>query len=359
MLPFPENWPDAADTGVLILSPAVFRFLDKKGELIPQLRRAGQLSVLRAEGFCQRLSSPSALLQATAGLLARAPDKEEPQLRPGIRSRSPIPEDVELVPPCSIGAGVTLGKGCLIGPHVWLEDGAAIGDHSLVQRSILQAGVRVGSRATIYGAVICSHAALGSYTVLNEGAVLGPDARIGDNVILMEGVGVGAGLTVPDSLRLTQRLTSAPGAPAAPPSEPELTVEDMLLLGRRLGQCGAVGAGGAGFRGTLLARAFGCGAAAAGAAVVFHDGTLPEQGAWLARYYGWPASVFVDSSGGVYLFDRLGAPLTAPPGSGETGEGSWDLLAGVAAACRAAMEREEERPEACAAFRGKKELYFL
>lgn len=365
VLPFPEQPP--ADSAVAILSPAIFAHMggsaDLFGDVLPRLSRAGLAHSLTAEGCCHRLDSVAALLRCSSDLLAGKCGlyRRGKPTRPGVWSASPIPEGVELVPPCRIGANVVLGRGSLIGPHVYLEDGVTVGDHSLIQRSILQAGVRVGNRATVYGAIVCRDAALGSYAVLNEGAAVGPAAVIGDNVILMEGVGVGAGLVIPPSLRLTDSVTEPP-RPRRSSSTPDLTVEDMLRLGRRLGRCGSVGAGGAGFLGLLLARAFGCGAAAQGAAVVFHDGVLPAHAAWLARYYRWPASVFVDEDGGVYLYDREGQGLTAPPPDGEVGEGAWDLLAGTASAYAAARERETDRgdfPPACTAFHHKKGLDFL
>lgn len=348
--------------GIALCSPAVFSFLegaaDLEQDLFPRLAQAGKLRGVAAEGWRAALRTPEDLLQTSADLLSgkcRGLWAETPR-QVGIWTRSPIPEDVEIVPPCRIGSGVTLGRGSLIGPHVSLEDGAAVGERCLIQRSVLQSGAAAGARSTIYGAVVCQKAVLGHYCVLNEGAVVGPSARVGDNAILMEEVRVGPGLSVPPSVRLTESLT-APFQTA--PDSGGLTVEDMVKLGRRLGRCGTVGVGGEGFRGMLLARAAGCGAAAAGAAVLLHDGTRPEHAAWLARYYGWPASVFVDGDGEAYLFDAAGQSLCAPPPDGEPGEGSWDLLAGTAAAYEAALLREEERPQARPAFLDKKGLYFL
>lgn len=327
----------AAETGSLglaICSPALLPRLagaETQAELLARLRRAGVLGSAECPGRCVPIDSPSALLSAAESLLCARCLPETPR-RPGIWSAAPLPEDVELVPPCVIGAGVSLGRGSLIGPHAVVEDGVQVGDHALIQRSILQSGVRVGSRAAVYGAVVCRNALLGSYTVLNEGSAVGPDALIGDNAALMEGVRVGAGEQIAPSLRLT---VSQPGGP------PPWSVEDMLALGRRLGRCGAAGVGGAGFRGLLLARVFGCGAAAQGAAVVFHDGLLPEQAAWLAGFYRWPVSFFADEQGLVYLFDAHGNTLTIIPPDAESGEGSWDLLAGTASAWTAARERQE------------------
>lgn len=342
VLPFPAG--EGNSPGLALCSPALLPALAEAGdwqELFSRLRRTGALGRAEAAGRRDRADSPAGLLRVTEALLS-SKCLDGPPLRPGIWSRSPLPEGVELVPPCAIGANVRFGKGCLIGPHAVVEDGVSVGDHALVQRSVLQTGVRVGSRAAVYGGVVCERAQLGRYTVLNEGAAVGPDAQVGDNAALMEGVRVAAGTRVPPSARLTEDFPQ-------PDSPPAWTVEDMVRLGRQLGGCGAVGAGGAGFLGLLLARAFGCGAAAQGAAVVLHDGLSPQQAAWLAGYYRWPASIFAGEDGQVYLFDARGQALSAPPPAGEADAGSWDLLAGTAAAYAAAMERGDA--PARAAFR--------
>lgn len=348
VLPFPAR----EGSGLVLCSPALLLFLaqaESWEEAAARLRSAGVLGRAEAAGRWDRIDSPAALLGAVEGLLSakRVPHRGAP-LRPGIWSRSPIPEDVELVPPCAIGARVALGKGSLIGPHAALGDGVQVGAHSLVQRSILQEKTTVGNRAAVYGAVVCRGAALGDGAVLNEGAAVGPGARLGDGAALMEGVRVDAGVQVPPAARLTEDCACA---------APAWTVEDMVRLGRRLGRCGLVGTGGGGFRGLLLARAFGCGAAAQGAEVVLHDGTRPDQAAWLAGYYRWPVSLFAGEDGQVYLFDAQGQELTAPPPDGETGAGSWDLLAGTAAAFSAAQERGDAPAQA--AFRPCGELELL
>jgi NDP-sugar pyrophosphorylase family protein len=43
------------------------------------------------------------------------------------RCGSPLPDDVQLVAPVVIEAGVTIGPGCTIGPRVYIERGAVIG----------------------------------------------------------------------------------------------------------------------------------------------------------------------------------------------------------------------------------------
>lgn len=110
-----------------------------------------------------------------------------------------------------------------------------------------------------------------------------------------------------------------------------------LELGKRLGGLGvlAVGAGG-GELAWMLARCAGCGAALAGADVLFHDGTTPAAGAWLAGHYELRTSLFFleeDGRAGVWLHDGEGRPMgreDLPPAADWAGPvGTWDRLTGT------------------------------
>ncbi len=110
---------------------------------------------------------------------------------------------------------------------------------------------------------------------------------------------------------------------------------DMYELGLRLGALGTVTIGsGGGALARALARAAGCGAALAGAEVKFHDGGCAGCGAWLGRYYGFAASLFVRQRGGeaaLWVLDSRGQPLEPPAAAGPVAPctGEWDLLAGA------------------------------
>ena len=110
---------------------------------------------------------------------------------------------------------------------------------------------------------------------------------------------------------------------------------EFFELGLGLGRLGTVliGSGG-GSLARALARAAGCGAALAGGEVKFHDGGCAACGTWLARYYQYPAALFVRQDGARverFLTDGRGRPLTPPDGAGEEAPcaGEWDLLAGA------------------------------
>lgn len=103
VLPFPLQ----EGSGLALCSPTLLPFLAQAGsweELTAHLRSAGVLGRAEVTGRWSRVDSPAALLGAVEGLLsARRVPWDGAPLRPGIWSRSPIPEDVELVPPAPSG----------------------------------------------------------------------------------------------------------------------------------------------------------------------------------------------------------------------------------------------------------------
>ena len=108
-------------------------------------------------------------------------------------------------------------------------------------------------------------------------------------------------------------------------------------LGQRLGGLGVltIGADEGGLA-LMLARTVGCGAALAGADVLFHDGTTPAAGVWLAGHYRLPAAAYLLGEGeraALYLHDGEGNALAEedlPPAVCRVGPaGSWDHLVGT------------------------------
>lgn len=122
---------------------------------------------------------------------------------------------------------------------------------------------------------------------------------------------------------------------------------EFYELGVKLGHLGVVAIGsGGGPMAKALARAAGCGVALAGGGARFHDGSCAACAAWLGRYYGLPATLFVRQTGEDvewFLLDSGGRPFT--PNEAETADFSsveeWDLLAG--ADCAWATERAADR----------------
>ena len=211
-----EVLTDLVNTGIYILTPQAMaqvpegKPFDFARDLFPLLLRQGvPLYGFEASGYWCDMGECQAYLRCAADALSGkvSLDLGAPRVRPGVWSLSPIPDDVQVVPPCYIGANVSIGSGSLIGPHAVLEAGSTVGRHSLVQRSVLQ-GAAVGQDCTLYGAVLCQGASVGDGAVLNEGSVLGQDSSVGRDAILLENVKVWPNRRVSQGTRLTVNLTA-------------------------------------------------------------------------------------------------------------------------------------------------------
>lgn len=325
-----EVLTNMVNTGIYVLTHEAMSLVpdgkpyDFGKDLFPQLLEQGKAMYgTTAEGYWCDMGDAAAYLQCVADALGGkvSLDLYAPKTAPGVWSLSPIPANVELVPPCYIGPNVHLGEGSLVGPHTALGAGCTVGSHTLIQRSVLHSA-KVADRATLYGSILCREASVGAGSVLNEGTVLGEEAVVGRDTILMEGVKVWPGREVASGMRLTASLTTGglrtplkfgDGGVIRGVIGEDLTPELLLLLGNALGAEGQAGLGHSGGEGAgMLARAAGSGMAAAGCRVLCHDGPTPSAGAWLGARYDLGVSLFIEQDGEkgyLHLSGRNGLPL--------------------------------------------------
>ncbi len=326
-----QVFTDQINTGIYILSPAAMErvprgeVFDFGKDLFPALLREGApLYALPLEGYWRDMGDCKAYLDCLCDALSGKVklDMGLPKRSAGVWSARPVPEGLNLVPPCWIGDGVELGSGCLIGPHAVLERGAVVGERAMIQRSILLENAAAGSRTTLYGAILCRDASARKGAVLNEGAVLGENALAEEDTTLLERVKLWPGQTAPAGCRLARSVTSGSqkgvlrfgdsGTIRGTLGE-DLGPEALLTLGSILGAEGSVGLGCSSTPGAgMLARAAAAGAAAAGSEVLTHALRSPVQGAGAAALLQLPVSLFVEEEGGtvwLHFFDRDGLPL--------------------------------------------------
>lgn len=320
------------NTGICVLAPRALEALPEREcpdlgrDLFPALLGRGEkLHSIPLEGCWRDLRDCGAYLECVCDALGGKLKIEPglPQRAPGIWSARPIPRSVTVVPPCWIGEDVELGEGCLLGPHTVLERGARVGERAMVQRSVLLPRAAAGSRATLYGAILCRDAAVRRGAVLNEGAVLGENALAEEESVLLERVCLWPGQSASAGCRLAKSVTSGSQKGALRFGEEgviqgvlgeDLGPESLVALGSALGAAGAVGLGCSDRPGArMLARAAVAGVAAAGGRPLTHGLECPVQGAWLARRQDLPVSLFVEEGDGgqvyLHLFDALGLPL--------------------------------------------------
>ena len=326
-----QVFTDQINTGIYVLTSAAMERVPRDAvwdfgkDLFPAMLREGApLFGLPLEGYWRDMGDCGAYLDCACDALSGKVELDMglPKREGGVWSASPLPQGLNLVPPCWIGEGVSLGPGCLVGPHAVLEKGASVGGRAMVQRSILLENAAAGERTTLYGAILCRDASARKGAVLNEGAVLGENALAEEGAVLLERVKLWPGQTVPAGCRLARSITSGSqkgvlrfgdsGAIRGVLGE-DMGPEALLSLGSILGAEGPVGLGcsptpGAG----MLARAAAAGIAAAGGDALIHSLDSPVQGAGAAVHHRLPLSLFVEESGGIvylHLFDQDGLPL--------------------------------------------------
>ena len=326
-----QVFTDQVNTGIYVLSPQAMERVprgeafDFGKDLFPTLLQEGlPLYGLPLEGYWCDMGDCKAYLNCACDALSGKVklDMGLPRREAGVWSAQPLPRGLNLVPPCWIGEGASLGEGCLIGPHAVLDRGAAVGERAMVQRSILLENASAGPRTTLYGAVLCKDSSARRGAVLNEGAVLGENALAEEGSALLERVKLWPGQTAPAGCRLARSITSGSqkgalrfggnGVIQGVLGE-DLGPEALLTLGSVLGAEGTVGLGCSATPGAgRLARAAAAGVAAAGGDALAHSLECPVQGAGAAVHHGLAVSLFVEESGGtVYLhfFNRDGLPL--------------------------------------------------
>lgn len=310
-----QVFTDQINTGIYVLSPAAMERVprdtawDFGKDLFPALLREGApLYALPLEGYWRDMGDCRAYLDCACDALSGKVrlDMGLPKREAGVWSAQPLPQGLNLVPPCWIGEGVALGEGCLIGPHTVLERGSRVGERAMVQRSVLLENSCTGPRTTLYGAILCPDAAARAGAVLNEGAVLGENALAEEGSTLLERVRLWPGQTAPAGCRLARSITSGSqkgvlrfgdGGVIRGILGEDMGPEALLTLGSILGAEGPVGIGcsptpGAG----MLARSAAAGAAAAGSDVLICPLTSPVQGAGAAEQLKTPAFLFVEES---------------------------------------------------------------
>lgn len=374
-----EVLTNLVNTGIYVLTRRAMDYVpagepfDFGRDLFPLLLERGEtLYGVEPEGYWRDMGDCAAYLDSAADALGGRVklDLPAPKVSPGVWAASPIPEGVEVVPPCYIGENVDIGAGSLIGPHAVLGAGSTVGRRSLVQRSVLQ-GARVGDRCTLYGAVLCRGAAVGDGAVLNEGAVLGEEAAVGRDAVLLENVKVWPHRTVEPSTRLTASLTHGglrgplkfgDGGVIRGTVGEELTASALHLLGNVLGREGQAGLGwSGGSAARMLCQAAGSGMAEGGGRVLYTDAGCPSAASWLAERYDLPVTLFVQQEGErvfLHLFGSDGLPLPRARqrkiegllGRGEVFRmpagrvGSWETVTGIRSAYAAdAARRAGER----------------
>ncbi|MBQ1351134.1 MAG: NTP transferase domain-containing protein [Oscillospiraceae bacterium] len=300
------------NTGIYICSSEILRQIpenepyDFGKDVFPTLlQKQRPIYGYIADGYWCDIGDCSAYLQCMCDSLHEKTgiSPNAPMIAPGIWSDTPLPDDIDITPPCYIGKQVTFGTHVQLGPNVCLGAHSKIGAQSKIKNSLLEQTL-VGSDVSLQGAITYRGTRIEDGAVLREGTVVGDACQIGTNAILMEGCRIWPNQSVPADARQNGTLSS--GRPKGSISfgdgsvlrgiqNIEITPEFCLALGASLGEGnGPVSVGWAGgTEAENLADVLLCGIRSAGGAAIRHDGGCESAAVWLAQTGNYPRSVFV------------------------------------------------------------------
>lgn len=310
-----QVFTDQVNTGIYLLAPSVLDLapegepFDFSKNLFPELLRQkralyGQVPA----GYWRDMGECGSYLQTVEDALEGRVklDMTLPQQSTGVWSAEPIPDSVEVLAPCWIGANVTLDPWSSIGPHTVLEPGSTVERGCRLRRTVVM-GASVGAESQVEGAILCPHAKIGEGCFLYPGTVVGADAWLGDHATLRPQVRLWPGLHIQPGSRVTSTQVHGPGPGSLHFDNygvihgvigGDVDTEQVMDLGSALASMGQVALGHCGGAGAeALALAAAAGVTAAGGWVIRHDSTTPAAANWLCDYYGLSGGLFLEQNG--------------------------------------------------------------
>lgn len=183
-----EVFSDTVNTGMYILEPSVFEFMepntdyDWSQDIFPRLLQENQplYGYVMPEYWCD-VGNLNQYREAQYTVLdGRTRIRPEGNERDGVwvGDACEISPDVQIIEPTLIGRNVKIKSGAVIGPYTVVGDNAIIEEGAVVHRSILWDNVYVGSGSRLSACTVCSHVLIQRDCHVQEGAVIGERCRI-------------------------------------------------------------------------------------------------------------------------------------------------------------------------------------
>jgi len=185
---------DKVNTGIYVIKPDVLREIpeeenyDFSRDLFPKLMEKGlKLCAFDTPGYWCDMGEARAYLKCTHDALSGkiGISFPAPGIMDGVYSKSSIPEDIKIIPPCYIGENVRFGNRAVIGPNTVIEDGSTVGCEAFIERSIVS-GADIGARAYLHGAIVCKDVKVRDGARLFDGSITGAKSVVGECATILE-----------------------------------------------------------------------------------------------------------------------------------------------------------------------------
>jgi mannose-1-phosphate guanylyltransferase len=172
------------NAGVYVLSPKIFQYISKDGEVslerevFPKLAAEGTLYGHVLSGLWMDIGKPEDYLRINKKMLDLVADQQKYK----------VSGEVEVRKPVAIDRGVSIGNRSKIGPHAILGRDVTVGKGVHIKGSVVFPGAVICDSASLDNAIIGEGATIGRNVKIGENCVIGDHAQIKDNVSLAEGV---------------------------------------------------------------------------------------------------------------------------------------------------------------------------
>ncbi len=187
-----EVFSDTVNTGIYVLEPAVFRYIEAEAkfdfskDLFPLLMEKGHdLFGFVSPGYWCDIGNLEQYQQAHIDFLRGrvSLNLAEKEFEPGIwlGEGAVIEKGSRIEAPVVIGAGCRLRKGAVVKDFSVLGQNTLVDGDASIKRTVTWKGCYLGSRVELRGSVLCRGVQVKAASSLYEGTVVGDDSIIEEN----------------------------------------------------------------------------------------------------------------------------------------------------------------------------------
>ncbi|GAB4215151.1 MAG: mannose-1-phosphate guanyltransferase [Roseiflexaceae bacterium] len=207
-----EVFSDTVNTGIYVLNPEVFRYIEKgkftdwSKDVFPQmLRRNDRLMGFIAEGYWTDVGTIEEYMRASRDYMlgkVKLPRVGQ-RLFDDVWAEgdAEIGQDVQFHGPVYLGHGVKIKNGAIIHGPSAIRDYTVVDSRATIDRSIIWRNSYIGERAELRGSIVLRQCNIKSRAVLFEGTV------VGDQTIINAGAVLGANVKIWPSKEIDEGAT--------------------------------------------------------------------------------------------------------------------------------------------------------
>lgn len=179
-----EVFSDTVNTGMYILEPEIFEYMDPdkpydwSGDIFPQLLNDGKpMYGYIMDGYWADVGSLTQYREAQEHLLSGKVDLpllgETNTDGVWLGPNCSVDDRADIISPVFIGRNCKIKRGAKIGPYTVLGDNAIIEEEAQVERSVIWDSAYIGMGARVTSAIVCSRVTIKKDCFVQEDAVIG------------------------------------------------------------------------------------------------------------------------------------------------------------------------------------------